>query len=240
MHTPEELRDSVTHLLVTYASSVLSSVGMQGVVIRTDAEATLEAVDALLRLLPAAQHAGLNCDEFAYAVWMVGNLDTVHDKAAWWADCTRLWEAAGRRMAALDEAGVSVGQGYDAFKAGLDALPARAVDAPLPDAHDIVMLLAKLRTPHHSVISQSFIMLDAAKMIDRLAPKAAIHDRAIANGWQEMNAFNQNSILKARVTELEATAADVLAWVNKLPVPTAGAATQGMKLHAVLNPEPTI
>lgn len=58
----------------------------------------------------------LPADHLAYAVWMVGNMDTVHDKRAWWRDHTQLWELAGDRMAVLRDAGVEVGQGFDRFK----------------------------------------------------------------------------------------------------------------------------
>jgi hypothetical protein len=52
-------------------------------------------------------------DAFAYAVWMVGNIDTVEDKAAWWADFRELWELAANRVTAMHKRGVTVGQGFD-------------------------------------------------------------------------------------------------------------------------------
>jgi len=30
------------------------------------------------------------------AVWMVGNMDTAHDKAAWWADYRAVWDEVAK------------------------------------------------------------------------------------------------------------------------------------------------
>jgi hypothetical protein len=53
-------------------------------------------------------------DAFAYAVWMVGNMDTPQDKAAWWSDFRKVWDAAGARVEAMHARGIEVTAGFEA------------------------------------------------------------------------------------------------------------------------------
>lgn len=57
----------------------------------------------------------------AYAVWMVGNMDTPIDKAAWWADNRQTWEHAAVVMQALAGEGVNISAGIEPLKASLAA-----------------------------------------------------------------------------------------------------------------------
>jgi len=57
----------------------------------------------------------------AYAVWMVGNMDTPIDKAAWWADNRQTWERAAVVMQALAEDGINISAGIEPLKASLAA-----------------------------------------------------------------------------------------------------------------------
>jgi len=40
----------------------------------------------------------LEADIYAYAIWMVGNMDTKQDKEAWWNDFQSTWDMAAKRV----------------------------------------------------------------------------------------------------------------------------------------------
>ena len=55
-----------------------------------------------------------NADAYAYAVFMVGNIDTPEDKAEWWSDFRELYEAAATRVEAMHARGIEVTAGFQA------------------------------------------------------------------------------------------------------------------------------
>jgi hypothetical protein len=58
--------------------------------------------------------------EMAFAVWLVGNMDTEEDKAAWWKDFEDLWQQAAGMVEEANRRGIPCREGFAAFRKGLD------------------------------------------------------------------------------------------------------------------------
>jgi hypothetical protein len=115
------------------------------------------------------------------AVWMVGNMDTDQDKAAWWSTFDAVWKDVAQNH------GVQAQADADIMSAGPERITGVALKAPVtglymlpaPNRHyDVIMLMVKMGRGHESSRAEHGFVTSHGRYLNRVDALAV----ALASG----------------------------------------------------------